>query len=173
MKKIKGANLYSGILAVSLAILMFAEAPKIKNTQKLLVSSSLFPRITGVLALCIAIPLIVMGIMEIVQNRKHTEDETLLEQKVFSLVFIRSLIKPFLCLALIVLFIFSLGYIGTIAAGTIYLFLSFLLLTPKSNRNWPALFILSVTLPVTIYLLFTKAFGMALPFGRWMTRLFY
>lgn len=173
MYKSKNTNLYSGILAILLAVLMFAEAPNIKNTQKLTISSALFPQIIGVLALCVGVPLLILGIIEIVKSRSSRNDEPIHKNALNVKICLQKIGKPAGCLLLIALFVPALGYIGTIAAGILYLFLTFLLITPKEKRNWWIIVILSISIPVAIYFLFTQMFGMVLPFGRWMTRLFY
>lgn len=174
MKNKQVERILSGLLAIVLACLMFSEAPRIKNTQKLTFTSALLPRTVGILALLVGVPLVALGIFEILKQRK----QGLLDVSgIFGGLSLKRLAqllyKPAVCLILCAGFIIALRYVGTMIAGTLYLFSTFVFLSTDWKKSWIPISIISVTVPVFLYFLFTKAFGVVLPVGKWIIRLIY
>ena len=165
MTKEERTNFGAGLFAILLSIALFIGSQGIQNRQNLPISSAMFPRLVAVLSLIIGIPLIIQALYSWQKNKdhslkKHGEPINLIRKEQ-----VASLAKPVETFAIVVLFVLTLDLLGTIISGIIYLVLSFLILAPKDKRNWIVMAIVGITVPVCVYLLFSKAFTMILPTG--------
>lgn len=174
MNKEGKKNLLSGILAIAFSIFLFMGAKNIPNRQKLTVSSAMFPRVVAVLFLLVGIPLTIQGIIQLIKSRADNDTSSLKESihSLFSRESIKKLEKPLFTFLLVVIFVMMLKPFGVMVSGTVYLFLTFLLLIPKEKRNWFLIVVVAVAVPVFIFFLFTKAFHMTLPTGTIIRRIF-
>lgn len=150
----KNSDLFSGILFIGIAIAMATQIDKIKIVE-LAMDSRLMPQIIVVLLLAFGIPLLIRGLLHL--RRGKGEPVERLDRA--------AILRVILSMVFFALFIFALPRLGFMLSGILYLFASFLLLTPREQHKYPLFVILSVSIPVAVYYLFLNAFKMLLPAG--------
>ena len=147
-------KLFSGGFFLAIAIVMFSQIPNIKLTT-IAMDSRLLPMIIAILLCIISAPLIIFGLLELKAARQMPAPR-------FNK---KAALRIVLSLLMFALFAFLLPLAGFIIAGIVFLLGSIFLLAPKKNWNIPVFFILSVSIPVSVYFLFTNVFRMLLPVG--------
>lgn len=76
-----------------------------------------------------------------------------------------SLIKGILTVCLLLAYVAAFQPIGFLISSVAYLFLQFLILSTKDNRNWLVISAVAVGLPLVVYVLFVYVFNYILPAG--------
>lgn len=136
-----------------LCILMYIATFSIKVTESVLISASFFPRliiaITAILAIIYMIP-----VLKELKNGAVEEKEKGNTKRLF--------ITMIMCVIYGILF----DILGFIASSIIYLIIQmWIMLEVKSRKELTKFATISVIAVVSIYLLFTKLFFVALPSG--------
>ena len=155
----KHDSLFSGILLIALAAIVFTQIPTIRIT-KMASDARLMPKITAVIMLILGVILIA----EDVQKNRSAGAAGTAEKPVMKT---DGMVRVVLCLLLFGGFIWLMPRAGFILSGIAYLVASFYLLAPPGKKNHVMILLTGVLVPVAVYFLFVKGFRLLLPQGAW------
>jgi quinol-cytochrome oxidoreductase complex cytochrome b subunit len=147
-------KLFAGGFLLVLTVFIFSQIPKIRFID-VAGGARFFPVIVVILMLIVSVFLIIFGLMEFKKSRRmpaSTFDKKAVVQIIFSLM-------------MLAVFGLLMPLTGVIVSGVVYLAGSFFILAPKKKWNIPVFLLLSVSVPVVVYFVFTTGFKIMLPSG--------
>jgi hypothetical protein len=147
-------KLFAGGFFLLVAIVMFSQISQIRLLA-IAMDSRLLPKVIGILLCTISTFLIIRGLLELKTTRQMPAPR-------FNK---RVVVQIVLSTVLLAVFAFFLPVVGFIIGGIVYLAGSFFLFAPKEKWNIPVFLVLAITIPVSVYFLFTNVFRMVLPSG--------
>lgn len=153
----KHSDLFAGLLFVAVGALIATQLSSIRITE-IAMDSRMMPKICMILLFGLGAVLIVKWAVEQLLRRKSGEKTP--EEKTDRMGVLRVL----LCLVIFGVFIALMRPVGFIAAGIVYLLLTFFVIVPDAVHK-KGLYIISLVVPVAVYFLFTGAFHLILPVG--------
>ena len=145
-------DIVSALVLGALAILIHIEARGITPRFKAGVDSGFFPEIVSVLLLVLSVAI---GVRALRAGPGPDDGPPLggWTPRVWTTC------------ALMAAAIFSMEFIGFLAAAAVFLFLQMVVLTPAGHHRYVFKAIVSVVLAVGVYFIFSKGFGLILPSG--------
>lgn len=150
-------DFFSGLFFLAFGIYMYVYSFNIPNPIKIGVGAGFLPRLIGAVFVILSIILIVSTKIKM-QKMLDSEDEQDTKNEINK----KSVV---LSIGALLIYVLLLKLVGFIIMSTLYLFFAFNLLSPKEERNLLLFAIISVVIPVSVYLLFVKGFDLILPSG--------
>lgn len=143
------------LIFLVIGIFVFVQSNNIKPLMTNELGSGFFPKL-------VSIVMIILAILKIIMNFYNTTETVIRTKEKKAKGNIKGGI---ITIILVGVYAFSYRQIGFLLGSVVYLFLQILILAPKSKRNLPLFTLISLVVPVFIYLVFTRLINMPLPKG--------
>ncbi len=150
----KYGDIISGSFIIAVSVLIFVLSFSIKQFETEGVGAAFMPRVVSVFFLLLGIALVKGGIKTYKNFKEGSNEASLSDYR-----------AVFYTLILLLLYVSLLSTVGFIIMSTIYLFLQFIIVSRKEERNFVLFGILSVVTSLGAYYLFLMAFNVILPSG--------
>ena len=159
--KTKVKDCLSGLLAIVFSVVFFVETFNIKSLGYSVIGASFFPKLFCILMFCIGLVLFISNIKETVvyiKSINFNKDE--LKKR-----FLKSK-RLILSMLFVIVYLYTIDKIGFVVSSSVYLFLQIVLLTPEiSKKKVLVFFIISVSISVVVFAIFTFLLKISLPSG--------
>lgn len=153
----RNSDFFAGLLFIVVGALIATQLSSIRIST-IAMDSRMMPKICMILLFGLGGILVVKWGIEKLLSRKSEEEAS--DEKADRMGSLRVL----LCLVIFGAFVALMHPIGFIAAGIIYLLLTFFVIVPDAVHK-KGLYIIALLAPVAVYFLFTGAFHLILPTG--------
>lgn len=169
----KNRDAAMGLLFIAIAIGAYAASFTIREMVDIRIGPRFVPRLTTVVLAALSGVLIVQSVLvrrklaakvgsavaaEAAAVASKTEEEAAGREVVNQRA-------VFWTIVLLVLYVSLLGMLGFVLTTTVYLFLQFLILTPKEKRSWWLAALIAVVVAVSVNYIFVRWFRLMLPTG--------
>jgi cobalamin synthase len=148
-----------GIALFGVSIVYILQTFSIRQTALIKITSAAIPRVCAVVLCALSIVLTIQGVRAYRKNR--TDSRTVEERKNDRM----QVAAVVIALTILAIGIFLMEYAGFCVGMAVYLFFAFFTLSKYEKKNYPLFVALSLLIPVVIFLIFTKGFGLSLPVG--------
>ncbi len=160
----RDTNFWTGLGVILLAIFLYSASFDIREFITTRVGASFLPRLTAVLFAILG-AILVLGSFRCARPVETVEQEsevnaTAKEPQVFG-----GLPAVGLSVLLMSLYVGLINSVGFIVTSAVYIFLQILVLSKDAKRNYLLFVLVSIIIPVVVYLLFVKIFKVMIPAG--------
>ena len=161
MKRAK-TDLISGGILIVISVVYFILSFQIKQIGLIAISSAFIPRIAAVCTFLLSVAMVVRSVRFLQGHKAEGGEQQSQEQTDKNRLQMKAAIAAFVVLGIGILLMEHVGFVFGMA---VYLFLSVLLMSKYEKKSWVIFIILSVAIPVIIYLVFNRGFSLRLPAG--------
>ena len=145
-------DIFAGVALLLLAIAIVIYSFSIKKLIPIDIGSGFFPRLVGFMLIFVSLPIIGSG------WRRYLKEKDTSFKAPYVNVF--GVVASILCMAV---YISLLDILGFFIASILYLFAQFSVLAVNDRKNMITIGILSLLIPVIVYVVFVYGFDMILP----------
>ena len=156
-------HIIAGAVVILFSVVLFIGSFFVEGAKPAGVGTDFMPRLVAICIFALGVANLVSEVGKYRFLKANGKLEPPSEKKSFKEWFYANL--DWASAALMVCYTFAIMKIGFLIPSVIYMFLQILLYTTSKKRNWILYVVMSVVIPLGIYLLFRNYFHLMLPAG--------